>query len=318
MWKGVKSSSYVVWVTVPLPIIFIVIMMMNGLTLDNSDAGLRMYLKGYDAEGNPPNLIEKLTNGKMWSQACGQIFFSLGVCMGTMCSYSSFNPIDKPIIGDAIKIALINSCLSFLCGFAVFSVVGYLIGIGSPVSSQTASIGLAFIAYPAAVETMPAPNFWAFILALTLFTLGIDCAFSMLEACATVMHDSPLFKKWPKKVTALFLCVLGSLGSILFCFNWGFTLFDVVDNYVNIYLTLNLGLLETMAAGWVYEAEQIFKKGNNYKVSLIVLASCYWAGVFIFPVVSIFSVTDYAWIGMPAFWVYMLFVWGLSWYISGL
>jgi SNF family Na+-dependent transporter len=108
------------------------------------------------------------------------------------------------------------------------------------------------------------------------------------------------------------------MGSIFFCFNWGFTLFDVVDNYVNIYLTLNLGLLETWAAGWVYEAEQIFKKGRNYKISLIVLASCYWAGAFIFPVVSIFSESDYGWIGMPAFWVYMLCVWGLSWYLSGM
>ena len=48
MWKGVNSSSYVVWVTVPLPIFFIFVMIMNGLTLENADAGIRMYLKGYD------------------------------------------------------------------------------------------------------------------------------------------------------------------------------------------------------------------------------------------------------------------------------
>jgi SNF family Na+-dependent transporter len=254
MWKGVNSSSYVVWVTVPLPIFFIFIMICNGLTLENSDAGIRMYLKGYDAEGNPPDLGEKLANGKMWAQACGQIFFSMGICMGTMTSYSSFNPIDKPIIGDGIKIAMINSCISFSAGFAVFSVVGYLIGIGSPVSEETASIGLAFVAFPAAVELMPAPNLWSFVLAITLFTLGIDSSFSMLEACATVMQDSPVFKKWPRKLIALFLVTLGSVCSILFSFNWGFTYFDVVDNYTNVYLMLFIGVLETMGAGWFYEA----------------------------------------------------------------
>jgi len=171
-----------------------------------------------------------------------------------MTSYSSFNPIDKPIIGDGIKIALINSCISFSAGFAVFSVVGYLIGIGSPVAENTASIGLAFVAYPAAAETMPAPNLWSFVLAVTLFTLGIDSSFSMLEACATVMQDSPLFKKWPRKLIALFLVVLGSLCSILFSFNWGFTYFDVVDNYTNVYLMLVIGVLETLGAGWFYEA----------------------------------------------------------------
>lgn len=133
-WKGVNSSSYVVWITVPLPCFFIFVMIMNGLTLENADDGIRMYLKGYDLDGNPPDIGEKLKNGKMWAQACGQIFFSLGICMGTMTSYSSFNPKRKPIIGDGFKIALTNSIISFFAGFAVFSVVGYLVGKGSPVA----------------------------------------------------------------------------------------------------------------------------------------------------------------------------------------
>ena len=178
--------------------------------------------------------------------------------MGVMTSYASYNPVDKPIIGDACKVAFGNSAFSFFAGFAVFSVVGYLVGIGSPVADKTASIGLAFVAYPAAIETMPAPNLWSFILSVTLFTLGIDSSFSMLEACATVMQDSPLFKKWPRKVIALFLVFLGCIGSIFFCFNWGFTFFDVVDNYLNVYLMLVLGVLETMGAAWVYEAAEVF------------------------------------------------------------
>ena len=317
MWKGVNSSSYVVWVTVPLPVLFIFIMIMNGLTLENADAGIRMYLKGYDAQGNPPDLGEKLSEGKMWAQACGQIFFSLGICMGSMTSYSSFNPVDKPIIGDGIKIAFINSFISFMAGFAVFSVVGYLIGIDSPVAEKTASIGLAFVAYPAAIETMPAPNLWAFILSVTLFTLGIDSAFSILEAAATVMQDSPVFKGWPRKLIALFLCVLGSIGSIFFSFNWGFTYFDVVDNYLNVYLMLLLGVLETMGAAWVYEADQIFKEGRNYKISILVLAGGFWAGAFIIPIASIFSDTEYSWVGMPAFWGWMIIVWIVSFCVSG-
>lgn len=292
MWKGVNSSSYVVWVTVPLPVFFIFIMIMNGLTLENADAGIRMYLKGYDAAGNPPDLGEKLSEGKMWAQACGQIFFSLGICMGSMTSYSSFNPVEKPIIGDGIKIAFINSFISFMAGFAVFSVVGYLIGIDSPVAEKTASIGLAFVAYPAAIETMPAPNLWAFILAVTLFTLGIDSSFSILEAAATVMQDSPMFKSWPRKLIALLLCVVGSICSIFFSFNWGFTYFDVVDNYLNVYLMLLLGVLETMGASWVYEASEIFAKGRNYKLSVLVLAGGFWSAVIIIPAASVFSESD--------------------------
>ena len=134
---------------------------------------------------------------------------------------------------------------------------------------------------------MPAPNLWAFILSITLFTLGIDSSFSMLEACATVMQDSPLFRKWPRKLIALFLVILGSIGSIFFSFNWGFTFFVVVDNYLNTYLMLVLGILETMGAAWVYEASDIFKKGRNYKMGVIVLAMGYWLGAIVIPCVSI-------------------------------
>merc|ERR1711994_992246 len=318
MWKGVNSSSYVVWVTVPLPIFFIFVMIMNGLTLENADAGIRMYLKGYDLEGNPPDICDKLSDGKMWAQACGQIFFSLGICMGTMTSYSSCNPVDKPIIGDGFKIAFINAGISFFSGFAVFSTVGYLVGIGSPVADKTASIGLAFVAYPAAIETMPAPNLWAFILSVTLFTLGIDSSFSMLEACATVMQDASFFGKWPRKLIALVLVFLGCIGSIFFSFNWGFTFFSVVDNYLNVYLMLVLGVLETLGAAWVYEAKEIIAKGRKAAIALYVLAGGYWVAVFACPIGAVFSDSSAGWVGMPVFWVWLIIIWIISFVLSGM
>ena len=238
--------------------------------------------------------------------------------MGTMTSYSSFNPVDKPIIGDGFKIAFINAGISFFSGFAVFSTVGYLVGIGSPVAGENQSIGLAFVAYPAAIETMPAPNLWAFILSVTLFTLGIDSSFSMLEACATVMQDSPMFKKWSRKVIALFLVFLGCIGSIFFSFNWGFTFFAVVDNYLNVYLMLVLGVLETMGAAWVYEAADIFAKGRKYKVSLLILAAGYWVAVFAVPIGSVFSDSGSGWVGMPIFWGWLIIVWIVSFIVSKL
>ena len=109
--------------------------------------------------------------------------------MGT--SYASFNPVDKPIIGDGVKIAFFNSCVSFIAGFAVFSTVGYLIGMNSPVSDKVSSIGLAFVAYPAAIETMSYANGWAIVLGVTIFSLGIDSSFSTIEETATVLSDAP-------------------------------------------------------------------------------------------------------------------------------
>mmetsp|Transcript_5082 Transcript_5082/g.8661 ORF Transcript_5082/g.8661 Transcript_5082/m.8661 type:complete len:276 (+) Transcript_5082:40-867(+) len=46
IFKGVKSSSYIVWVTVPLPILFIIIMIFKGLSLPGASDGIKQYLRG--------------------------------------------------------------------------------------------------------------------------------------------------------------------------------------------------------------------------------------------------------------------------------
>jgi len=46
--------------------------------------------------------------------------------MGGMTSLSSYNRRNKPIIGDTIIISLSNSAVSFIAGFAVWTVVGYM------------------------------------------------------------------------------------------------------------------------------------------------------------------------------------------------
>jgi len=44
VFKGVKSSSWIVWVTVPVPAVLILIMVFNGLQLEGHKEGIRQYL----------------------------------------------------------------------------------------------------------------------------------------------------------------------------------------------------------------------------------------------------------------------------------
>ena len=67
VWKGIFSLQTVVYVTVPLPIIFIVIMLVNNMMLPGADLGISMYLTGYDSKGNAPDFGAQLVEGKMWA-----------------------------------------------------------------------------------------------------------------------------------------------------------------------------------------------------------------------------------------------------------
>jgi len=241
-----------------------------------------------------------------------------------MTSYSSYNRKNKPIIRDVMVISFGNCALSFFAGFAVFSVVGYLHEIGSPVRNNTSSSGLAFIAYPAAAEEMPGSNFWIILLGITLFTLGIDTSFSLVEAISTVVYDTEKGKAIPRKLTALIVCILGWLGSLLFCPSWGFTHFDVADRYISVYLMFILGIMQCFAAGWMFRLQTVLS-GKN-RTSVLLLTGTYWSSLLIMGPVTVFGLgvpinvdeetkadPDYApfsmmWLGILIFWLINLIV----------
>ena len=137
-------------------------------------------------------------------------------------------------------------------------------------------MGLAFIAYPSAIDTMEAPNFWAVLFGLTLYMLGIDSAFSMVEATSTVICDTPSGKKYPRMFVAFFLCVLGFAFSVPFCTNWGFVLFDTIDHYLCVYLLLLVGILQCFGCGWGFDAPDTMEKSDVHRTSLWVLSGSFW------------------------------------------
>lgn len=144
---------------------------------------------------------------------------------------------------------------------------------------------MAFIAYPTACDLMKAPNLWAIMLSLTLFTLGIDSAFSMVEATSTVICDTAFGQKYPKAFVAFVLCVLGFILSIPFCTNWGFFLFDVVDHYLCAYLLVLVGILQCAGCGWGFDAENTINKSENHKKSLLYMTGSFWGIVVIFGII---------------------------------
>jgi SNF family Na+-dependent transporter len=235
---------------VPLPVIFVIIMIFNGASLDGSEDGIERYFKGIT---DP----EKQTNAaQQWSDAAGQIFLGLSVCLGIMTSYGSYNPVNKPIILDSVIVSVSNCSFSFIAGFAVWTVVGYLAKLGQLEESKTVGISLAFFTYPTAIDTMSGKNFWAFLLGFTLFLLGIDSSFSAIEATSTVICDTTLKGKIPRMFIAFILCLFGFIGSLPFCSNWGFILFDVVDHYLCAYLLLMIGILQAFGCGWFFDLKK--------------------------------------------------------------
>jgi NSS family neurotransmitter:Na+ symporter len=243
LYKGVKRIGKVVAITVPLPTILLIILTIRGLTLPGALEGISYFLT--------PD-FSYLTNVKVWLAAYAQVFFSLGVAQGIMITYASFLKKKSDLTNNAFIISLADAGTSFLAGFTVFSVIGYLsyaqgvgiteLGIGGP--------NLTFITYPTAISLLPfAAAFFGVIFYIALLTFGIDSAFSMVEPLITGVHSKWHLSK--AKATAL-ICLLGFIASLAFIPGSGLYWLEIVDNFIANFGLVLMGLIECLILGWAF------------------------------------------------------------------
>lgn len=253
--KGVQSVGDVVMVTVPLPIILLVILFFRGITLDGAMDGIYHYIK--------PN-FSALLSPEIWLAAAGQIFFTFSVSMGIMIAYASFNKPSNNLLRDGIYIALADAAISIFAGFVVFSVLGYMAKeTGQPIEEVAASgPGLAFVVFPKALSLMPLwPGFFSILFFLTLLTLGIDSAFSLVESIVVVICDS--LEEVRKEQISFWVCFLCFALGFIFTTDAGLYYLDLVDHFTTNILLVVTGFLECVAIGWVLGAEKVRKYINR-------------------------------------------------------
>ena len=256
LYKGVKRIGKVVAWTVPIPTILIIILTIRGLTLPGSIDGLAYYLT--------PD-FSKLLDGNVWIAAYAQVFFSLGVAQGIMITYSSFLKKKSDLTNNAFIISLADAGTSFLAGFTVFSIVGYLAmtqGIGvNELGDKIAGPYLTFITYPTAISLLPfAASFFGIIFFIALLTFGIDSAFSMMEPISDGVHNK--FNISKTQTTGI-LCIIGFSMSLIFATSSGLYLLDIVDHFIANYGLVLIGLIECLILGWIFKAYKLREHANE-------------------------------------------------------
>jgi len=256
LYKGVKRIGKVVALTVPIPTILLIILTIRGMTLPGAIEGISYYLT--------PN-FSSLLDINVWLAAYAQIFFSIGVAQGIMITYASFLKKKSDINNNAFIISLADAGTSFLAGFTVFSVVGYLAstqGVSiAALGEQIAGPNLTFITYPTAISLLPfAAAFFGFIFFVALLTFGIDSAFSMIEPISTSLNDKFKFSK--AKSVGL-LCTLGFLFSLIFVMGNGLHLVNIFDHFIANFGLVVIGLIECVLFGWLFAVKKIREHANS-------------------------------------------------------
>ncbi|XP_071779911.2 sodium- and chloride-dependent GABA transporter 2-like [Centroberyx gerrardi] len=249
VWKGVKSTGKVVYLTATFPYVMLFVLLVRGATLPGATEGIIYYLK--------PNHT-RLADPQVWMDAGTQVFFSYGICLGSLTALGSYNKYNNDCYKDCFLLCLLNSATSFLAGFAIFSVLGFMAqeqGVDIAAVAQSGP-GLAFIAYPRAVAMMPLPQLWAVCFFLMIIMLGLDTQFVSLEALMTSVSDlyPRLIRRGHRReLLLLFVCVVCFLGGLVMVTPGGLYVFQIYDHFsCSGASLLLLSIFQSLAIGWVY------------------------------------------------------------------
>lgn len=254
VWKGVKSTGKVVYFSATFPYAMLLILLVRGLTLPGALEGVQFYLM--------PD-IKRIADAQVWMEAAGQIFFSYSVGVGTLTALASYNPYNNNCYKDCLLLCLLNSATSFVAGFAVFSVLGFMAHEqGVPIAEVAESgPGLAFIAYPQALAMMPLSQLWSVCFFVMLILLGLDTQFVMMEVVMTSFIDlfpSVLRKTGRRERFLLLFCLVCFLSQLVMICEGGMYVFQLFDYYAsNGGCILFLCVFEVLALGWLFGAERL-------------------------------------------------------------
>jgi len=233
---GIERSNLIM-----MPFLFLAVigLVVYANLLPGSGAGRDFYLR--------PDFGE--ITGTSISNAAGQTFFSIGLGIGTMLTYSSYLDKRTDLQRTGLTVALADTGVAFLAGLMVFP-LAFSFGLSDLVlGTGDSSVGGLFIVVPTAFgelgPTLATVLSAGFFIMLTFAALS--SAISLLEVGVSVLVDR--FPSWGRARSVLVLglpiYIVGLFSAIDLRF------LDYADALVSRVLLITGGLLVTLYVGWV-------------------------------------------------------------------
>jgi hypothetical protein len=233
----------------------------------------------------------------LYKDAYNQVFFSLGTCVGVFYAYGSYRPVGARVILPAFVIAFLDFIFSICAGFVVWAGLAILNQKGDSSKQQTSSTGLTFIAFPRLADVSDSMGAFT-IFMIFLWVSGIDSAISYMQGWIANNTDKDPASRKVYPLIVFGQCGVGYSITMLFCTNWGYILFDLIDHYISDYVILLVGILQCVAVGWVFEYESTAIRSEGHREALRSLAGWFWIPILACSFYANFAFASVKWVAV--------------------
>ncbi|CDS37578.1 sodium:chloride dependent neurotransmitter [Echinococcus multilocularis] len=276
IFRGIRASGKVLYITATAPFVLMAVLLGRTATLEGAKKGILYYME--------PKW-EALASFEVWSDAGTQIFFSYSISLGTLTALGGFNDFHHSTVRDTVVFATLNTFTSFLAGCIIFCTLGFMSETsGVPIEDVAESgPGLAFVAYPKALSTMPLSPLWSVLFFAMLFLLGLDSQFVGVEGLVSSVADlfpEVFSSRRPRVLLTIFSSIVCFFVGLLMVTNGGVYIFQLFDYYVGSRIILLVAMFECIVIGFVFGAQRFGKYLNRmYNMRFSYFPSIIYCGV---------------------------------------
>jgi len=218
--KGIERGSKIM---MPALLILLVIVMIKGISMEGSGAGLEFILKPDWSKISATTVL----------LALGQAFFTLSLGMGAMLTYGSYMSEKDNIPSSAAQILVLDTLIAVIAGIAIFTAV-FSTGL-DPAEGP----GLIFHTLPAVFTKMIGGHLFSIFFFILLSIAALTSTISLMEVITAYFVDELNWKRHSAVIVFGIVTILFGIPSALS--------FNVLNDFTIFGLTI-FGLMEYLTA----------------------------------------------------------------------
>ena len=189
------------------------------------------------------NLSASLLDPETWLAATSQIFFTVSICLGAICTYASYVRPKEDIALSSLSSTVINEfCEVALAGVMAIPPAVMFLGVGAA-SGFKSSFSLGFVVLPNVFGLMPLGQFFGFLFFFLLYLAAVTSSTSLVQPTVALFQESFL---WTRRRSVLLAAFVNFVGTIIVCwYTKDLVALDVFDFWLANFAPFVFAILQT-------------------------------------------------------------------------